>query len=488
MTARIFALCIAATVCASSLWAEVSAHFSSYSGAYENIEKLEALGCAYPTFRALGPQTSADLRSALDWDPATPSCHAPEWLLDERQLLVQPKTPVEIRVDGFSAVDDRVTLPGLPATLWPLFAQRQNRLAFSGLSLSHEATLAGQAGGQTWGYAGSVTPGFFWGVDQGNVGGRFYLQEGHIKIGYGFSELSFGRYARRFGDTKHGSLLYSGATAPIDVLEFALRPYVMDGWLSHLGPVSVRTWLGNQGDSGTVRGTRLWGVELGMRPFQWWEVAVAEVFQFGGVGVSPLSWGEALTLPLGGGFGNLGGRRHFSLAVNNGFWVHRRFAKVYGQALWNRLGEGVVPPFSYQVGAWFPDISRWDLRIEFARTAAESYQHPVWTQGLTYAGSTMGHPLGPDGEGVYLDVGLPPLWTWWHGELGALYERRRLNPGAGQGTETRWGASLGMERRWGLNNFGLKLAYHQINGAQFNPGLGKQVFGAALIYRYTFLY
>jgi hypothetical protein len=469
--------------------AEVSPYLSSYSGAYENVEKLEALGCAYPTFRALGPQSFYDVRAALDWDAERTACDAPEWLMDERQILIRPALALELRSDGFSALDDSVQLPGISASLWPTFPMRQNRPNANGVNLSNELFLSGRSGGQTMGYAASATPGFYAGYDTGGaVLGRFYLQEAYVKVGFGYSEISFGRYARRFGDARHGSLLFSGASAPLDTFEYALRPYVFGGPLQYLGPFSLRTWLGNQGDSAEVPGTQLWGFELGARPFSWWEFAFAQLFQFGGVGAPYLGLGETLTQLIGGGGSGLSGRRHASLALYSGFWGPKHFVKGYGQVLWNRLGDSVSAPFSFQAGLWFPKLNKWDLRLEYARTGSGAYEHPFWRQGLTYAGSTLGHPLGPDGEGIYLDVGLPPISTWWHSEIGGLVESRRLTPGAGQATEKRWGITAAVQRRFGLSDLSLKLAYHQVTGSQYVNGSNIQVLGVGATFRYTFLY
>ncbi len=437
------------------------------TGIYSYLDKLEALGCAYPTFRALGPQAFFDIQSALGKEVSGSGCSAPEWLLDERQLLVRPAWLPEFRSDGFVGPDDLLRFKGMSASLWPLFPQRQNRPTLNGVNLSNELALSMRTGTQTWGYALSATPGFYAGYDiRGVLLGRFYLQEAYVKLGYGFSELLVGRYARRFGDARHGSLLYSGAAAPLDVIEYALRPMVPPGTFSFLGPVSLRTWIGNQGGAElAVPWATFWGLEWGLRPLQAWELAFAQLLQFGGNGANRP--------------GNL------TLAASTGIWLPRNRAKLYGQVLLSRVGESGVGP-SFLAGLWLPKLWRWDFRAEFVVIAKGAYQHPFWTQGLTYRGSSLGHPLGPDAQGLYFDVGLPPIFTWWHSDVGFLYEVRGLSLQGSEAPEKRYGVALTTGRRFGYSDIEAKAVYHQVHSFGYQSGQIADVFGVGATYRYAF--
>ncbi len=473
----------------TAVHAQVTPFVPSGTAAYHHLEKLEALGCAYPTFRVLGPQSFSDLRAAVDWDSQNTSCAAPEWLLDERQLLLRPSPAAELSSVGFGAADDFIPLNGISARLWPMFPAREGRPSFNGLNLANELFIAASSGNADWGYAVAVTPGFFVGYDvDTSLNARFYLQEFQLKLGYGFAELTYGRYGRRFGNTRHGSVLFSAASAPVEVIEFGLRPIVLGGVLSHLGPVSFRTYLGGQGTSAYVPETRLWGVELGLRPFRWWEIGFTELFQFGGSGAPSLSVGETLQMALGGGGTGLANRRNALVALHMGFWAPNHAAKLYGQILWDRVGDGNGGGSAGMAGLWFPKVGRWDFRLELARTGRQTYTHPIWKQGLTVRNSPLGHPLGPDAQGIYFDVGIPPIATWWHSEVGLLYEARSMNPPPGQATETRYGVFLSTGRRWGLSDLGITLAYHQVHGTQYLPGQIADVFGIGGQFRYTFFY
>ncbi len=458
---------LAAVLIASVSQAEVSLNVPAGSQAYEYLERLEALGCALPTLRSVGPQSAADISAALGGSSAR--CKAPEWLLDERQVLVRPIPPTEIRVDGFGAVSDRVQLVGLPAFLWPLFPQRQNRPTVNGMNLSTELALGMSSSSEVWGYAVAVTPGWYFGRDSNSsLFGRFYVQEGYFKLGHRFSELTVGRFSRRFGHSRHGSLLYSGAMAPMDQLEYALRPVVPSS-LSFLGPTTFRAWFATQSESVGPASTKLLGAEWGMRPLRAWELALAEVTQVGGEGV-------------------VDGRVGVSLALSSSLWMFNRLVKLSGQTLIERLTVPGPTPFSFQGGLWFPNIGNTSVSFEFAKTSAQSYQDPVWVQGLTYRDSPLGHPLGPDAQGAYLDIGLPPLFTWWRAELAGLYESRGVSLSGARAPETRVGGELSVGRRFGLSDIRLKVAFHSIQSPQSIPNTEADSLGLGAVYRYTFMY
>ena len=55
-------------------------------------------------------------------------------------------------------------------------------------------------------------------------------------------------------------------------------------------------------------------------------------------------------------------------------------------------------------GLYFPRIDpagRADFAVEWVRTNHISYRHSPFTSGYVYNGRSLGHPLGPDGNGIY---------------------------------------------------------------------------------------
>ena len=448
------------------------------------VEKLEALGCAYPTLRVLGPQSSGDLRAAVNWNEQSTACNAPEWLLDERTILLRPLPIAELRAEILGVPNDLVSLRGMAASLYPSFATRENRWVGRGGVVATEITVGMQNNARSWGYAISATPGFTAVSDFGSsTFARFYLQDFSLKLGMGFSELSFSRQLRRFGDTAHGALLYSAAAAPVDALEYSLRPVVGPGFLQYLGPVQFRTWVGGQSVTSGLQDTRLWGVEFALRPLRSLELGFAEVFQFGGTPSAP-GVGDFLAMPFLVGDA---AKRAATVALHLGWWVPGHWAKVYGQVLWDKLGEASASGPSFLGGVWLPRLGRADFRFEIVSTDVSAYTHPTWTQGLSYRGSTLGHPLGPDALGVYADIEAPAIALWWRPQLRfALEHRARSIAGPGR-PERRLGGAFELHRRWRFADFSLYVGYQNIQNAGYVSGQVDEALAAGLRLRYSFL-
>jgi hypothetical protein len=56
-------------------------------------------------------------------------------------------------------------------------------------------------------------------------------------------------------------------------------------------------------------------------------------------------------------------------------------------------------------GLYFPRLDRegnLDLALEWVRTNHITYRHGTFTSGYVYKNRILGHPIGPDGTGLYL--------------------------------------------------------------------------------------
>jgi hypothetical protein len=445
------------------VWGSVVAHaritvnVPAGSPVYSYLDRLEAYGCVLPTYRATRPQSYGDLQESLiieesnpddeGGDPAPSRCQAPEWLLLEKQLLTRPALQNDARVSFLALRTDAIGLRGIDATVTPLFPQRENRPTYDGLNLYTEFNANAQAG-RTWGIAISATPGWVGALaDYRSPNGKFYLQEGYFKLGYRRAELLFGRTAMQFGETAHGSLLLSGATAPINQVKFTLRPHAF----SFLGPLTFETWLSTETASRFVDDAHFAGASLALRPVSGFEVAVLELFQFGGLNRPALEPSDVLSMFAYSGAAGLEAKRQRMMAWHASLWALDHGVKFYAQAAWESLGRPAnwfKNDLSTLVGVWLPRIGAGEFRFEYLRTAPNAYQSRPYPQGLSYLGSPLGHPLGPDADGVYLDFGLPPLKAWRPG-LGLFYEARsRSISGAGLSPEYRYGAGLDLVKRW----------------------------------------
>lgn len=475
---------VAALILLSSVaQARVSPSVTPEHSWYDSIDQLEAFGCAYATSRVLRPQSFQDLRDAVYVADSEELCRAPEWLLRERARLFYPIYTNEASVSGYFHQNDDLPLNGIEGSNSTLFPQRSARPTVDGGNFNFEfrfVTQAGKEGGL--GIAMGATPGLFAGLQNySSLTGRGYLQEAFITAGYGRTELTFGRVARQFGDARHGTLLLSRASRPIDSLELVVRPHILGSPFGFLGPVSLRVFAGNLNHSGFVDNARLGGLALSLRPAPWLELAWMELYQFGGNGIPRLEASDLLKLLIYSGDPLLEAKRSRSSVFQVSLREPKTKAKLYLQGYL----EGYTGEASGLAGLWFPKVGWTDLRFELAYTAENAYTHPTYRQGLTREGIALGHPLGPDALGAYFDFGFP-LFSSWRGELGFSLEARDRHPAASVATETRYGASLALKRNWYSTTFSVEARSHFAREAGYVTGQSNHFVSSLATLSYNF--
>jgi len=456
----------------ASAQAKVSANVPSDFSYYALLDRLEAYGCARPTFRALRPQGQADLRAALALAEGKDTCEAPAWLLREREVLLRQAQ--EARVGLYLRHEDPLPLSGIDATVEPTYPDRQGRFDYYGANLYGEMSASAEAG-QNVGIAASVTPGFVAALEDYNKPlGRAYLHEGFLKLGYGRWEATYGRTALGFGNTAHGGLLLGPAAKPLNLWKFAFRPdYASDT----LSAFSAETWIANNDPKAGIEDSKIWGVSVGARPFPFVEITLLQLYQFGGVGAPGMETRDYLEMLAYGNDPALQSKRQRSSGIDLGVWIPGNFVKAYGQLMFDASDE-----LSYLGGIWFPRLGFLEARIEYVSTAATAYRHPFWTQGLTYQGTTLGHSLGPDADGIYFDFGFP-VDDQSRLALGGWYERRGLSVV----TEKRAGAGANWIGRWVQTEVSLGVRFFHVENALYLSGQQDNAASALLAIRYSFL-
>lgn len=464
-----------------------SVNVPTSEGIYEYLERLEAYNCAYSTLRVFGPQTQYEMISAVYVSAEEDRCEAPEWLLRERQILTRPQYPVKIENRSVVVPDEFIALSGTGATISPLFPLREGRGTVGGFTSNTEMQAHASTSAKMIGIAGSVRPGWVGMIpfERGALG-RFYLQEGYLKASYGWSEVTWGRTGLRFGQTKHGSLIFSGAAAPIDLLKYSLRP-VVPGFAKFLGPVTFDTWVGFADPNTPSKGASLWALQFALRPIHWLELGWAELFQFGGAGVPKPSVGDLFAMVAYTNGSRLQTLRSRAMATHIGFWLPRRTAKVYAQTLFSDLHS--IDDFSYLLGLWFPRIGSAQLRFEFVQTGTTPYQQRLFPGGLSYENTPLGHPLGPSARGFYADLEFL-IFQNWRLELGGSYENRGRELFAGHPTlapESRFGASVTLKKRWWELDVEGTLQYQNSTNAAYEAGVILDSIGGTTKITYSFL-
>ncbi len=455
-------------------------------------ERLEAYGCLKPELRVFAPLSYGDVQASItppseNDDEAAPHCLAPEWLLLERDIATRPIRPFDSQASLLAVPADALPLLGLGgASVLPLFPLRDGRPTRDGENLFLEFNLSAQTG-KTVRIAGSLTPGWVGALDTNkNAYGKFYLQEGYLKVGYGQAELTYGRVGLRFGQTAHGSLLLSGAAPAFNLLKFDIRPHQ----LGFLGSFSFETFLTTQTPSSFVNDSHFWGIGIGARPSDWMELALLELFQFGGDGTQTLGFSDVIQTALYSGSSDLALKRQRTMALHTGFWFPDHYAKLYSQFMFDSLSsvsQWFTQDVSALLGLWFPKIGTGEIRFEYVHTVPSAYRNSVWTQGLTYLGGPIGHPLGPDAEGVYLDGGVPfgKLRT----TLRTFYESRGQSLAAplGGSAENRYGFGFDLAHRWVKTELVASLTYAYAKNYLYVTGQTNNLVGFGMTLTYSFL-
>jgi hypothetical protein len=453
------------------------------------VDRIEAYGCSARTFRAFQPQSHGDLLEAL-MVYADADCAGPEWLLSEREILGRSYLQSEARAFALIANDRPLSLLGLAAQVDPFQSIREGRRAFSGSSIYGELNLNTQlVQGQEWGVVVSATPGFVMAYENSSsMSGDFYFQEGYLKAGYRRTELVFGRVPERFGEAKNGNLILSGAHRPINMLKLAVRPH----WIkpvSFFGPVAFQTWVGNDGSEVGRKEARLWAVQLGMRPFTFFEWGFLNLMQFGGIGSPGLDFGDYFSMLGGSQDPLLKEKRHQSYATHMAFWGPKQTVKIYNQLFFGSLGrleEWFSRDVSWLIGIWFPKLGKGDARLEMVNTQNSAYSDSRWTQGWSNSESPLGHPLGNSAQGIYLDFSLPQLENW-RPQIGFSFESRNRDKLLGLENEIRWSSSLTAIKRFQIMELNLQIKAQRIENRNYLKHEPELEAGAFAFLRYSFL-
>ncbi len=440
---------------------------------YGLYDQLKGYGCLRSVPTILQPQTYDDLRAGI-FLPDGSTCTAPEWLLQKTYFLKSPRLANQLRFRMWMLPQDSVSLRGTQGQVVGLFPFQQGRPVGDGGNFLLEANLAAMGGGNPWGFSVGMTPGVVLGWWQyQNWQADAYLQEGFVGVNYGQVELSYGRNALQFGNTFHGSLLYSPAARAVDRVRLGLRPLAMGGWGTFRGEI----WYApNQGKGLAVPNAELLGVGIDWLLNSWLEVGVVHLHQFGGSGAPPVGLGDLAKMLFYASSPSLANK---AIALHVDAWLPSFVAKVYGQVLLSGPSEA-----SFLVGAFAPRLGDATLRLEIVKTARRAYEDGFWTQGLVYENTPLGHPLGQDAFGVYVDLGVA-LQKQWEAMVGVFTETRLLNPTAPLETEKRIGGEAGLRRRWGKWEVEGSARYARVTNHLNTSGSDVDLFGIGGAVRYT---
>lgn len=437
----------------------------SHSEFYKDIDLLTSWGCGRPALSSFRPLDHEYLVSRLNRDTEEKECGAPEWLMQKANVL-GARLPGEAKSLLVFSYQNVIPLLGLDAEVSPQFADREGRSVVDGANLYLELQLH-TAIQKKWTIGLSATPGWLVNFqDYQNLYGKFYLQEGYLKLGYERLGLSWGRMALRFGESVHGNLLFSDATKPVDQVQLFIKPSV-SGASDPFSQLTLGAMLGFGKENAFRSSSRFLSVWAGTRLFDLFEISWMEILQFSGSGAPSIETSDLVRSLLGASDDDLITRRQKAMAFSFSLWEPGYRAKFYHQVYIDGYDSSIP---SFLVGLWFPHLGPIELRAEYVKTADKAYQNPIWRQGLTYDKSPLGSPLGSDGEGVYLDLGIPDFYQIFP-EITLSYESRSGTLSTRDFTaEKRYGLGGRIGIPWGKTQLTLGSQYTMIDNAYLVRG------------------
>jgi len=249
--------------------------------------------------------------------------------------------------------------------------------------------------------------------------------------GIGNVRLTLGREPLSWGPERAGGLLISNNARPLDQLRLESdSPWRLPGFLDRIGVFNLVWFLGRLDDPGRSDYPNPWltGTRLSYAPFPWLALGASRTVMLGGEG-NPyiITWSSLKDLFLG-----VNENRDLGDNVNNTdqkasvdwsvyLWPLARHVPVLdGGRLYGRYaGEDSpqngplpsAPGTTYGLELVLLGVL---LRAEASRVIDDSnvwYRHNVYTDGYTYRGRVLGHPMDGDARAQTYRVEAP-LGAW----------------------------------------------------------------------------
>lgn len=307
---------------------------------------------------------------------------------------------------------------------------------------------------------------------------EFYLKRGYGKFTARNLEFTLGKNSVEWGMGHYASLLFSGNAEAFYLFRIRNSQAVILPWFfRHLGPTQADLFFGVMDDNRTRPHSILAGTKLNFRPHPRFEFGIGQAVQFGGEGSN--AWNPIYFLS--------------DFSENNNAKVDRNFIvdlryripgieiEPYVELYWEDCCDEIVlnpRDVLNLVGIYIPNIGltgKADFAIEWARTNQITYRHGGgFASGLYYKNHALGHPIGPDGTGVY------GILRYFHtprtiGKLVTAYEQRgRLESNA---PEDRYRIQLELSHHFKKHfHLNVEAGYERVLRFNLQPGVHRHNF------------
>lgn len=226
-------------------------------------------------------------------------------------------------------------------------------------------------------------------------------------------ELQVGTDSQWWGPGYFGSILLSNNAQPFPMAKFTNTSPIYLPWiLKHLGLFKFTAFVTRLEEDRVVPEPYLWGMRLNFKPIPYFEVALQRTALLGGEGRPEgfstwwdSFWGRNEDDPAKGGDQRAGFDAKLTVPLKV-----QPFQLYFDGAGEDEAG-GWPSNWAYLFGIYLPrilDFERVELRAEYVNTYYSSkpylwYNNTIYRSGYTYEGRIIGHHVGTDSTGLFVE-------------------------------------------------------------------------------------
>ncbi|MCB0308292.1 MAG: hypothetical protein KDD48_02890 [Bdellovibrionales bacterium] len=411
--------------CVSGFSAEmfVSPDIDSQSIVYDAINRLQNQSLVPRKLSGVSTMTDAYVRSIYLWilenNKEDINIHAREDLnLIENYLTQREMSSTKIKDFSFEMnlkggawfTNSRsISQLETDARINPLLNELGGRFQSQGGQAWIEPHFTARFGGWS---AIEVAPIFplGWNREDSNLEFKPSLYLGYFKLGSGAFESTLGRFTAKWGQGYSGSLILGGHQLPLTGLRIEnTKPIVLPWWLHVLGQTRFNFIVSILDGDQKFPHSVFVAQRLSILPKQWLELGFAQSIILGGEGSPEANIIDLISETFGARVGDI---TQTNLS-NRNFMVDYRFTferlgnlSLYGEIFWEDCcGSGRWKDLSTLWGIRKPfRVGQIDseVTVEWVSTIEITYRNSVFTSGFVDRKRILGHPIGPDGMGLYV--------------------------------------------------------------------------------------
>jgi len=354
---------------------------------------------------------------------------------------------------------------GVDAIVQPLVEKRGGRHYQSGSNWSFETMHWVRLGKY---FAFQAQPRFQFQIAQGdraNENGA-YVQRLNGHFTWKKLDLEIGRDSIVYGPSAKGGLTFSTNPRPLDFIKLSsISPFYYPFFFRKLGLNQMSLVVANLGPDQIFSEPWLVVWKISNKRTEHFEFGMTQVVEMGGDGAPDTSFTKGFI-----DFWDLTQNNERSSRTTTIELIGRisqlRGMEIYAEILFSDFTTNMntlwVDNTSYLVGVHLPRLNyvgTLDLRLEYRRMAPRYARSPVFTDGFTENQLLIGDPLGPDAQGVELNLQyeMTPKNLL---SFGFQFRRRNNNIYQVSGNSIDKIASLGQEDRF-LYHFGLRHLFNK---------------------------